>query len=549
MTTGNGSGRSGRSGRADHFVLAVDLGTGGPKIGLVSLTGCIAWTEHFPVETRWLEGGGAVQDADEWWQIIADASRKALATGPVRPEDVAAVSITGQWASTVPVDAEGHPVGDCVMWMDTRGAPYSRRVVGGPVAGYAPAAAAAWIRRSGAPPSPFGDDSLGHMLYLENEQPEVARASRWYLEPVDYLSMRFTGVAAASPASMTASWLTDTRSTRPTRPTRSPRPTRLARQPGVSGYDPILIRRSGVNGDRLPPLRPTVSVIGPVQRSVSKDLGLPESAVVVTGTLDLHSAAVGAGAVIDYEPHMALSTTSWISCPVPAKKTDLLHQMATVAGLGPDGYLLANNQDSAGRCLEWLRTNVLGGMGYPEMFDLAAAVPAGSGDVIFTPWLKGERCPVADRTARGGFHNLSLAAGRPELVRAVLEGVAYNSRWLLAGAESFTDRRLEPIRLIGGGARSDLWCQIIADVLDRRIERVADPLHANLRGAAIFAGLALGEIQPTEVRALVPVDRVFRPDRTNRAVYDRLSSELPRLYKAQKGISRRLNRRSTSEGG
>jgi xylulokinase len=157
--------------REECFVLAVDLGTGGPKVGLVSLVGQVAWQDHIAVKTRWLDHGGAVQDAEEWWQIIVDATRRAMASGAVRAAQVAAVSVTGQWASTVPVDAGGHPVSDCVMWMDTRGGAHSRRVVGGPAAGYGPRAAVAWIRRAGVPPSTAGDDSLGHMLYLEKTAP------------------------------------------------------------------------------------------------------------------------------------------------------------------------------------------------------------------------------------------------------------------------------------------------------------------------------------------------------------------------------------------
>lgn len=519
--------------REDCLVLAVDLGTGGPKIGLVSLVGQVAWQEDVQVKTRWLDGGGAVQDAEEWWQIICDGARRAVAEAGVRPDQVVAVSVTGQWASTVPVDQYGRPVGDCMMWMDTRGGHLVRQAVGGPVAGYRPVAAASWIRRSGVPPSVAGDDSLGHMLFLEHDQPLVAKAARWYLEPVDYLSMRFTGVAAASPASMTPAWLTDTRRT------------------DVDGYDPVLVRRSGVDPSKLPPLRPTGSVIGTVREAIADELGITSAAKVVTGTLDLHSAAVGAGAVLDYEPHMVISTTSWISCPVKRKKTDVVHQMATVPGLAPGDYLVVNNQDSAGRCLEWLRDDVMAANGpaggavesdYPALIALASTVPPGSGDVIFTPWLRGEHSPVANRDARGGFHNVSLSTTRAHLVRAVLEGVGYNSRWLLHGTEKFTGHRMEPIRLIGGGARADLWCQIMADVLDRRIERVAEPVHANLRGAAIFAGMALGAVSREEIRSLVKVDRVFTPDPANRAVYDRLFEEFPRLYKAQRHMFTRLNR-------
>jgi xylulokinase len=520
--------------RDERFVLAIDLGTGGPKVGLVSVEGGMAWQDHIPVKTRWLNGGGAVQDAAEWWQIIIDAGRRATSNGAVRPEQVVAVSVTGQWASTVPVDARGIPVSDCVMWMDTRGGPHVRRAVGGPAAGYSPVAAATWLRRSGVPPSTAGDDTLGHMLHLDRDQPEVARRARWYLEPVDYLTMRFTGVATASPASMTAAWLTDTR------------------RPDIRSYDEVLVSRSGVDPAKLPPLYPTGSLVGQVQPSVARELGLPSSAQVVTGIPDLHSAAVGAGAVVDYEPNLAISTTSWISCPVEHKKTDLIHQLATVPGVTPDRYLLVNNQDTAGRCFEWLKGNVvapgdsLGPAGelvdYRALVELARSAPPGSGNVIFTPWLTGERTPVADRHARGGFHNLSLGTSRAHLVRAVMEGVAYNSRWLLDAAERFTRRRLEPIRLIGGGAQADLWGQIMADVLNRRIERVTEPLHANLRGAAIFAGMALGEIDKSEVRSLVAVDRVFRPTSANREVYDRLFAEFPKLYKAQKGMFARLNR-------
>lgn len=519
--------------RHERFVLAVDLGTGGPKVGLVSVVGQVAWQDHIPVKTKWLEGGGAVQDAAEWWQIVSDATRRALATGAVRPDQVVAVSVTGQWASTVPVDAGGIPVSDCVMWMDRRGGSHVRQIVGGPLAGYAPMAAATWLRRSGVPPSTAGDDTLGHMLHLDQDQPAVARAARWYLEPVDYLTMRFTGVAAASPASMTAAWLTDTR------------------RPDIRDYDPVLVNRSGVDPAKLPPLHPTGAVVGKVQPGVAAELGLPATARVVTGTLDLHSAAVGAGAVGDYEPNLAIGTTSWISCPVERKKTDLVHQLATVPGLTQDRYLLVNNQDTAGRCFEWLRDNIVAPhdgllpegehVDYGSLVDLAGTAPPGSGNVIFTPWLTGERTPIADRHARGGFHNLSLGTTRAHLARAVLEGVALNSRWLLDAAEKFTRRRLEPVRLIGGGAQADLWAQIMADVLNRRIERVAEPLHANLRGAAIFAGMALGEVERSEVRSLVAVDRVFRSTPATREVYDRLFAEFPKLYKAQKGMFSRLN--------
>jgi xylulokinase len=510
---------------SDDHVLAIDLGTTGVKVGLVSFAGQVTWHADTTVTTAFLDGHGAEQDAAAWWQIVSDFARAAVASGAVPAERIVAVSCTGQWASTVPVDAAGTPVGPCIQWMDQRGGVHTRKAIGGPVAGYAPGALMTWIRKTGGAPSPTGADPVGHLLHLQHDRPDITEAARWFLEPVDYLSMRFTGVAAASHASMTAAWLTDNRHL-----------DRLA-------YDPGLLRRSGVDAARLPPLVPSGSVVGTVQAAVAADLGLRPDTVVVTGTPDLHSAAVGAGAIGDFETHMTISTTGWISCPVPFKKTDVTRQIASVPGITPHHYLVADNHETAGLCLQWLRDNVLGGDDFDALTEEAARAAPGSGSVLFTPWLAGERSPVEDHAARGGFHNLSLRTTRADLVRAVLEGVAYNSRWLHEAVERFTKRRLDSLRILGGGAQSDLWCQIHADVMDRTIERVADPLHTGIRGAALLAGLALGRVDPGDLRDLVRIDRTFIPDPANRAVYDRLYAEFPRLYKAQKGMFARLNRR------
>ncbi len=511
-----------------RYCLAIDLGTSGLKVGLVSLAGAIAWTGGAQIPTTLTGDGGAEQDAAEWWRLISETARAGLRSGAVPPERVAAVSVTGQWASTVPAAADGLPVGPCILWMDTRGGVHARQRFGGPVSGYAPRALLAWVRKTGGAPSTSGADPIGHMLHLGADRPDIAAAARWYLEPVDYVSMRFTGVAAASPASMTAAWLTDNR--------------RL----GQLGYDPGLVRLAGLDPAKLPPLRPTGSVVGTVREDVAADLGLPAGVAVVAGTPDLHSAAAGAGTLSGGRCHLAISTTSWISCPASKKKTDAIRQIATVPGVLPGSYLVANNHETAGACLQWLRDRVLGEgeaalPGFDELCKQAATAEPGSGGVLFTPWLAGERSPVDDRSARGGFHNLSLGSSRAAMIRAVLEGVAYNNRWLHEAVERFTGRRLDPIRVFGGGAQSDLWCQIHADVMDRTIERLADPMHANLRGAAIVAGLALGAVDPADAGELAPVGATFRPDPARRAAYDRLYAEFPKLYRSQKGMFRRLN--------
>ena len=518
---------------SERYVLAIDLGTTGLKLGLVSTTGEVAWTAGAQLTTHWVDHGGAEQDAEEWWQLIADATRKGIATGAVDPANIVAVSVTGQWSSTVPVDENGVPVGPCILWMDTRGGRHIRKRIAGKVSGYKAKAIATWIRRTGGAPSTSGADPIGHMLHLAIDRPDIAAAARWYLEPVDYVSMRFTGEAIATYASMTGAWLTDNRDL------------------STLAYDDTLVGLAGVDATKLPPLRTTASVIGTVRRGVADDLGLREGVQVVAGTPDLHSASVGAGTVLDYQTHMAFSTTSWISCPVPFKKTDVVRSIASIPGAGPDGYLVVNNHETSGACLQWLRDKViapddaLGDGSRPDfgaLTDLAATAAPGSGGVIFTPWLTGERSPVDDKTARAGFHNVSIETDRAALVRAVLEGVAYNNRWLHEAVEKFAKQRLDPIRVFGGGAQSDLWCQIHADVMDRTIERLADPMHTGLRGAALLAGIALGDVDRARVREHTPVDATFTPDPATRAEYERLFAEFPKLYKTQKDMFHRLNR-------
>jgi xylulokinase len=518
----------------ERVVLAVDLGTGGPKIGFVALDGRIVWSVHVPITTAYPGRGSAVQDPDAWWDAILTVVRRALTDGVISADRIAAVSCTGQWSSTVPVDESGKSVGDCLMWMDVRGTDHVRKAVGGRVAGYAPHAAFRWLYRTGRLPDIDGADPLGHILYIENDQPEIAKRARWYLEPVDYLTMRFTGVASASPASMLATYVIDNR------------------RHGVAEYDAQLTRSIGIPIDKLPPLRPTGSVVGVVCTEVAAKIGLRDDVQVITGVPDLHSATVGSGSVADYESHLALSTTSWVSAPLPFRKTKPFGQIASVAGLRPDRYLVVDTQAAAGICFQWLRDNIAapddgllptGDIAFEELTELAGHIPPGSHKVLFSPWLFGQRTPHNYPYARAGFHNLSLRTTRSHLARAVLEGVAFGSRYLIESVERFAGRQLEQTRVIGGGALSDLWCQIHADVCDRQFARVVDPVNASLRGSGLLAAIALGEVKNHEIRDLVPVDRVFEPDPTSHAVYQSLFEEIRGLDSTQRSMFRRLNQK------
>jgi xylulokinase len=506
--------------------LAVDLGTGGPKVGLVGLDGRAHAQELHTVHATFGPHGSALQDPVEWWDLVRGAAGRLLAADARLRARVVAVAITGQWASTVPVDASGTPTGPCITWQDMTGGRYVRARIGGHVSGYRARDVLRWVRRTAGAPSLSGADPVGHMLAFAAEHPAEAEATRWYLEPVDYLTMRFCGEATASHASMQGAWLTDNRHL-----------DRLV-------YDADLLGALGLSDEKLPPLRPIGSIVGTVTPGLATELGIAPGTAVLTGLPDLQAAALGAGATSPYATHLALSTTSWVSCPVPTKKTDIAHSIATVPGLTNDSYLVVNNQDTGAKALDWFR-HVLAGAGQPLSYDdltaLASSAPAGANGVLFTPWLAGERSPVADRRARGGFTNISLTSSTAELARAVLEGVAANSRWLFGHVERFCGRKLAPIRLVGGGGRSALWCQIFADALNRPVEQVPEPMFAQLRGMAAMASVALGHQTLAGVEASRRPGTVFEPDADGAAVMSRVTDELIALYRDNKRRFRRLN--------
>ncbi|MDQ2960616.1 MAG: FGGY-family carbohydrate kinase [Candidatus Dormibacteraeota bacterium] len=515
----------------EPWILAIDLGTGGPKTGAVTLTGELLAHSIRSVPTDYTSRGRATQETADWWRGIREGVAALLANGVVA-EDLVGVGITGQWGSTVPVDSSGEAAGPCLLWADSRGGPYSAQVLGGlvRVVGYAPATLWHWLRLTGGAPSPHGADPLGHHLLLRHELPEIYARTATLMEPLDFLGLRLTGRRAATPASMILSWLTDNRNG------------------GRAEYSPTLVRRSGRERALLPELLPTGGVLGGILPAVAEELGLPAGVPVVAGVPDLHTGYIGSGAVAPYAGHLSISTTAWVSCEVPFKRTDVLHQMASVPGVRRGTYLVANNHETAGLCLQWLRDSVLTDNGetpgYDQLTALAATAPAGAGGVIFTPWLNGERSPVEDRSLRAAFLNVSMATDRSHLVRAVLEGVAFNARWLLDAVEKFVRRDLPSLRIFGGGACSPLWCQIHADILGRPIELVAEPMHTNLRGAALFAGMSLGRLRLDDVPGRVRVVRTFEPGTEATTVYAPMYREYQRLYRRLRGTYATLNGRS-----
>ena len=519
------------------YILTVDLGTSGPKVGLFSDKGKYIAHEIEPNDDMQLsEGGGAEQDPDKWLSTIKSALGRLLAKTAISTHSIQAVCCTSQWSGTVPIDENGKHIGNAVIWMDSRGAGYVKKMMDSPIniGGYGLFKVLKWLRITNGAPGLSGKDPIGHILFIKNEKPELYNRTYKFLEPNDYLTARLTGKVCSSFDSICLHWVTDNRNIKDIK------------------YSDSLLKISGIDRAKLPDLVPSNSIIGNITAEAAEYLGLSTNTIVVSGCGDVQSAAVGSGAAADYEPHFYIGTSSWLICHLPHKKVDLTHNMTTIPSALPGKYLLANEQETAGACIQYLRDKVFYQKdaftpdGAPQDFydrlnQLASEVPAGSESLLFIPRLYGERSPVEDHHTRGAWFNLSLNHDRRHMVRSVMEGVSMNARWLLTHVEKNAKRKFEAISLIGGGANSDVWCQITADIFNIKVRKMKNPVMANSQGAAYLAALAIGNLTIEEISDIREVEKEFIPNEKNRATYDKLYKEFISFYYNNKKAFNRLN--------
>jgi xylulokinase len=522
--------------RQDSYVLAIDMGSSSVKAILVSSLGELAGAGLESVDTMLLPGGGAEHDPEQWWRAVMAAAKSALAVAAVPPDRIRALVCTTQWAVTLPVDAGGHAIANALSWMDTRGGRYSRAASDGwpKVEGYSVSKLWQWVRLTGAAPNHSGVDGFGHILFFKNERPDVYARADKFLEPMDYLNLRLTGRCAASYSTIFPYWLTDNR------------------DPNRIDYHPSLLRAAGIDRSKMPDLLPVNAVLGELTPEVAAELGLAPGTRVVMGSGDSHSATIGAGCVRDYDGYFCIGTTAWLSCHVPSKKTDVAHSIATMPAALPGRYIVSAEQGTAGRCLEFLKNNILfpvnghaEGLPSQDLYAIlnaeAAQVEPGSDGLIFTPWINGVLAPREDHYTRSAFFNQSARTTRAHYARAVMEGVAFNLRWLKGHVEKFIGRPFAQLNFIGGGATSDVWCQIQADILGCPVRRIAHARNANAAGAALAAFSALGDLRVEDISAIVKVAETYEPEEKHRRIYDQQFREFLEFYRRMRPIYKRLN--------
>lgn len=519
----------------DRYLLTIDLGTSGPKAAVVTSTGELVGTARDSVATAFGPGGAAEQDAEAVWRATLDAAGGALRAASVEPTSIAGVVASAQYSSIVPVATDGAPIAPMITWMDQRGAPKQlKRLPGYPRRGDPPGRLVRSLRLHGlAPVSP--GMSLNHMRWFRFAHPGGYARTAAFLEPVDYLVARLTGRLTANQASSFMQMLADNRTV------------------PSHGWHPHLVAASMIDPDKLPEPVPTGSVVGPVRPVVAEELGLPSGTPVLSGINDTQAGAVAAGVFSGTHAGLALGTTSVIVAPVAKKKVNPFRSLYTMPNPLGGSHLLSAENGPAGAAVDHLLDRVV----YPDdplatpptvddryraLDGAAAASPPGANGVLFLPWLRGSFAPRADGRMRGGFLNVGLDTCRGDLARAVLEGVALNLRWLQRSVETFLGHQISHYAFFGGGARSDLWSAVMADVLGKPVHQLAGAGYMNSIGTALFGFHYLGVASATDHRPAVR--SVHEPDPARRARYDDLAGVFADAFRRTRPLVHRLARRS-----
>ena len=533
------------------YVLAYDIGTTGVKTCLFEIGSSITLlagdSEGYGLYI--MEDGGAEQDADEWWAAMCHTTARRLTKTGTAPEQISGISFCSQMQGLVMTDRDGVPVHRPMSYMDQRATEEIRKgIAHGPqIAGANVFKLLKSLRITGAV-STSVKDPMWKYKWIEAHEPEnFSRAYKW-LDVKEYLIHRCTGRFVMTEDSAFATLLYDTRK---------------------KAWSQSLCRTFGVRTEHLPDIIASSDQAGSLTEKAAAELGLAPGTPVFGGGGDASLIGVGAGCTSVGDTHIYCGTSGWVSTVTDRQLVDVSAMIAAIVGAQSGRYNYFAEMETAGKCLEWVRDHLaLDEIGiylekkditegreaiarslYDYMTETVAKAPAGSGGVLFTPWLHGNRCPFEDPTAAGMFFGIRLETGKTELIRAVLEGICYHLRWMLE-CEARKVKISDTIRFVGGGALSPVTSQILADITGHTIEVVESPQNVGSVGAAAIAAVGLGLIPDLDrVRSFIPVQSSYVPDRKAHAVYNHYYETFKKLYAANKKLFRSLSSSLDSSSG
>lgn len=473
--------------------LAIDLGTTGCRSILFDQSLrqlAVAYQEYGLItpKEKWTE-----QDAESWWNLTKQTAISAIENAGISGKEIRGISISSQGITVVPVDRELNPLCNALSWLDVRAERETQQLI-------REIGKEAMYLHTGKPIDACY--TLPKILWLQENCPEICEKAWKYLMPMDYLIGKFTGICVTDHSMASGTLFYDIKNL---------------------CWSKEILSRYGISEEKLPQLRWSGEAVGPVLPQVAAELGLSENCIVAVGAQDQKCAAFGVG-LDEGTMTISLGTAAAITKRWNEAKTEENNGVGWCGYVQPGTWVTEGVINTAGTCLRWARDLLFPGEGYDVINAEAMAARERGSSVVFYPYLNGPSSPDYYPDSQGCFYGVNLASKRGDFALAVMEGIAFQIRILLEAMQAYGN--VHTLVLFGGGANSDLWCQIISDATGMRI-RIPETTEAAGAGAARLAAMGAGDT----LQALT-FSKEFAPSQ--------LASDYDRKYHSYRSIEHRL---------
>ncbi len=493
-----------------EYLLAHDLGTSGDKAVLFDTSGRVIAETTAPYPVGYPFEKAAEQDPMDWWAAFCKATQELLNKSGVQGSDILAVSFSGQMNSCLPIDAQGNPLRKAMIWADQRAGKQAEKIIA--VLGLEHIYQLTGQRLSAS-------HAVAKMAWFMEREAELYQKTAKFLQPKDFLALRLTGVMGSDYSDASHLGCLDMK--------------RLS-------WSEEMLDAAGIGMDRMPELRLSTAIVGKVTRQASQECGLTEGTPVVAGGGDGACATAGAGVSQAGEAYCAMGTSAWVAAL--SENLYLDPEMRTFNLIYLDGrhYMPLGSVQAAGLSMKWAADTLYADWKEDQFFsllpDIVTGVPAGSRGLIFLPYLLGERSPWWNPDATGCFIGLTIRHTREDMLRSVLEGVGLNIKIILDSLAGGI--RIDRFSVIGGGARSLSWLQILADIWQRPLQVPAVLEYAASMGAALCAGVGAGVYGSLNEAAKVnPIRTAILPEEGTKAIYAASLDRFLRIYNALEPVA------------
>jgi len=502
------------------YILAHDFGTTGNKATLYNTEGKLVGSHLSEYETFYPDVNWAEQNPLDWWKAVCKSTKKLIFESGIKKEEIAVISFSAQMMGCLPLDKNGDPLRRSIIWADqrsTKQAEELRDKVG----------AEKVYQITGHRVSPAY--SVEKIMWIMENQPEIYEKTYKFVHAKDYIVNKLTG-----------EFVTD-----------------YSDASGMNLYDINkkcwsleIISAIGLNKDKLPEVRSSFDVIGKVGQDVAEEVGLKAGTPVVLGSGDGAAAGVGAAVVREGNAYNYIGSSSWIALATEKPILDPEQQTFNWIHMDPEMYMPCGTMQTAGASYNWLKNTLCQveqqaaqnlDLSVYELMNLSVEDSnPGANNLLYLPYLMGERSPHWNPNAKGAFVGLTLRHNRKDIIRSVLEGVTFNLKIISEIFENKID--FSKIRVIGGGAKGKTWRKIMADIYNKEVLKPAILEEATSLGAAIAGGVGVGIFSGVEVaEELNPIVERESPEPQNVEKYKKLYPVFKDTYSSLTDVYDRLS--------